>query len=473
MKQKIIFTLITILALTLTITLESKLNKFEFEKAQSLFGSVNQSEILVKYKIDEDFTEYNADKNKLPLYIGASEEATFHAFEDAFLTLSENTELKTLTFNNNKLHLLLQTGEVTLDTRLSNKPVSVQVNNILVKPFQRGVIQISKIDGVITVASIKSQAKITQFNENGDQSEEYILPRAKQISFQGQLSASKWNPSKLLYQAHDIVDLDSKINFTLKYKGESVLPDDTKGFLASITKSLTLNDNKREFLSLYPFIQNLNQAKTSLLKEDIAASKVDLANAKVTFDEETIKNASAINSYQSKITEISEKLVGLNADNRLNPIKAHIINNYLKLVDTNLYLNFALSFLEDSAIYFNNDKTVEAEIALKQAKTLIEMTPSLDDETKLDLSTIVENLLIEYPEANFTQTYELLFSLTETTDYISQINRLKDYYEQNSLSIDKIKQSLTVLISKLDAADQRQFDDFLEELNIEGLKLQF
>lgn len=483
----------------LTALIESNLNSFQVEKQKQMFGLVSQAEgdgLFVNYNNDktEELRAYDSQEVDLPRFMKAESDLMFHVYENTYITLSEGADVRVIIFNKNRIHLSLIEGELILDNRLSAVPSSVQVKNTLLKPYERGVFRIKADAEKIELASIEGQSLIGIY-EQRELTSKHLLSRNTELKFEEKLTAETFTPSivttsGLTRYAENklLLDADKKIEtmdlFSSKYKGKQVAPEKNRGVATKVTKSLTFNNKKKQFLSLYPYQQNLLRSAALLSKGAVTEANVLITDANAALTKELAKNPSSINSFKLQLSKDYEAIAGLSSINKLNPLKENIENEYQTYIKEEFYLENTLSLLNDAFILFKDDLNVSAEEKIQSLSK--NLSQALSDEDRQFIIDIIDNLVSQNPEANFKAPYALRQSLfdsvknkakafevkyREQTD--SHIDRLKTYSSKKQISTGKIKESALVLIDSLDTTHQLKHEDFIDDLNIQGIQLGF
>jgi len=495
--KRLVFTLISVVIISfLTFLLESSLNRFEIEQKAQLFGAVDpttQASLLVSYnENEEELAQYSPNRNQLPTYIATASDLTFQALGDTFFIAEQGTEFRTLIFKKDKLHLQFMAGQFVLDNRLGQFPITIQTNNILLKPFEKGVFYFDKEGGQTIIESITGQAVLGVYDGNGDLTDKLVLPKGNRLTFTErlledsiQIELSSRTPE--IY-AENQIDLDQQLAgedfLTIRYKSQNINPTETSTFLSRMTRAITLNPEKRDFLNLYPFAEELIEAKNKLLAGETPAARVNLAEAKQVFDDQTRKSPLSLAAYKEKITNIFDEYVGLSVENRLNPIKTYIIDNHLNIIEQEAHLLSILSYIEDASIHFSLDEVTKGEETIRKTLQIAGLWPASASTNTLDnkeyIIDLLDNLARKYTEANFKELYELREQLvtdledSATIRRIVEINvehlqRLESYFRSNSADLDKLQESSIILLNRLSRVDQLRFEDFINDLNIEVL----
>jgi hypothetical protein len=489
----------SVIVLTMTFMIELNLNEYQVEAQKHMFALVNQGEgngLFINYDNDktDELRPYNKQEINLPRYIKAESDLTFKVYGDTYITLSKGSDVRVIIFNKNRIHLSLIEGELILDNRLSSKPSSIQVANTLLKPYQRGVYRAKKYNTKVELESIEGQSLIGIYKDTQLESKR-ILPKRNILEFDSALEdvdfklASSKASSLSRYADNDLLlNIDDEIQhmglFTSKYKGKQVQPEKSRSFASGIIKSLTFNNKKREYLSLYPYQQNILVALESLKAGAMSQASILIDDANNLLANEVAKNPRSINSFKLQVNRDYEALVGLSAYNKLNALKENIEDNYYPYIESEFYLDHLLSLLNDSYILFEKKLNTKAEQKIQKID-IITKAP-MTDEDKRFVIKILDNLAAKHPEANFEDTYKLRHDLfdsisTKSSSFKDEyrvaterhLNRLKEYSDEKSISVGKIKRSALVLINSLDSIYQLKYEDFINELNIQGIQLGF
>ncbi len=474
-KRKIFLVVSATIILLLTFILEGNLNRFELEQRDKLFGNLSGGELLVKYDEGADYTPLDENVFKLPTYIKSAEGGTFHAFGNTYFSLSEGTELRTLIFRKNRIHLQLLKGQVIFDSRLGHFPATIQTGDALISPFQKGVFQVKPTE----VKAFSGQALVGVY-EDDKLSKKILVAKGEKLQLETltktDISIAEFTPIEI-----DQLIAGRRI-FDLTIKGQRVIPSNSQSFVAGLTKTLTFNDNKKNFISFYPYAQKLLEAQAAFLAGENGKGGTALIQAAQVFDEQTAANPAALKEYTKKINEYAYDLIGLSSRDQLNPIKTYIIENHLVSLEPELKLPALLSYIEDADNQFDRGKAVIGENILSQA---LKLTRSWGDdatsEQALFVSQTLDNLLERQSEANFETTYQIRIELAakmnsdHQAEYseanIAHVKRLQKYSEDKALASEKIKDSTILLVNSLSRIERLQFDDFVETLNIEALTL--
>lgn len=487
LKKMLLFSVILLTMLGLSFFIEIQVNKFQVDPAVKIISSQGKEDKLgVSYSPNADGSElvkFSANSNSLPTYFRANDNLTMTAFEDAFITMSQGTELRTLIFTKKKLHLQLIKGEAILDNRLSQNPVTIQVDNVMIKPYQKGVFYISKNE-TTTLQSVYGQAQIGVYSKQGKLLSTTLLPRSnsytftKEASSQIKPSPEPNQPAFYLASAEQNIladiqaKLDAKQLLHLQYKNRNIDPSDSSNFMPNLTQALTINSKKRNYLKLYSFAEQLKFAEASLLAGDISQGAIGIAEAKRTFSDQTSSSPSSLDTFKQFLQEIYSYYIALTPEQDLNSLKVYITDNHLNLLDSKYAKLAILSYIEDLFVDYARGRDTEAEVILDKITQLISKV-NLDEDDSINLIAMIDNILIQHPKSNNASTYKLRSSLGDSLeskeDYqdssAAHLQRLQTYFDTQAIANQDIQESVAILINQVSTFDRLQYEDFFDEVS--------
>ncbi len=488
-----------LIVIALTFAIESNLNTFQAETQKEIFKLSLETEeniLFINYNNDkrDDLRAYDADEINLPRFIKAESDLTLEIFGDTFLTLSKGADLRVIIFDKNRVHISLVEGEAILDNRLSHKASSIQAKNTLLKPYERGIYRVKVEGDSVELESIEGQSIIGIY-EDSKLTAKKLLARSNTLKFNEEISEASFNPlpstgAPLAKYAEQklITDIDKKVNelnlFSSKYKGKQITPDSNTTITRGFIKTLTFNNTKKQFLSLYPYQQNILQSAVLLSKGSVTEAKVLISDANLELEKEFAKNPKSVNSFKLQLAKDYQVVAGLSSVNKMNPLKENIENKHRTFINEKFYLELILSNINDAYILFQQDEVIQAEEKINNVSKAIDS--KLTSEDMEFLIYAIDNISTQNPEANFEKTYEIRQALFDEIKDKSEdfkdayrkatnahIDRLKDYASKRTISTGKIKDSALILIGSLDSIHQLAHEDFIDELNIQGIQLGF
>lgn len=482
-KKILLTAAILLFTIGLTFLVESSVNKFHVpENTKILKVTDNEDNLGVSFSPNADGTDlvkFSTNPDQLPTYFKANSDLTLTAFEDSYITMAEGTEFRTLIFTKKKLHLQLIKGEAILDNRLSHNPVTIQVDKVMVKPYEKGIIYLNK-GNQTKLQSLQGQALVGVYSNKGNLTETVLLPRSTEITVSDpkDLRPISSNPSfYLVAQNADILpDIEQEIQakelLNLTYKRRNIDPSDSNNFLPGLTQALTFNSKKRNYLKLYSFAEQLKFAEASLLASNLSQSAISISEAKRTYQDQTASSPNSLETFAEFLEKTYSYYLGLNPNQDLNSIKVYLSDNHLNLFDQEHLKSAILSYLEDTFVYYEKGRTSEAETTLDKTAQLIEKA-NLNTEDTNYIMQILDNILIQHPRANIVQAYLLRNALAENLQDTKQFEtvstehlaRLKTYFENQEIANNDIQESVAILINQVSSFEKLQYEDFFDEVS--------
>lgn len=486
-KKILLLTAILGVVLVLTFFLETTVNKFQVDPAIKILQvEGNEDNLGVSFNPNADGTDlvkFSTNPDQIPTYFKANTDLTLTAFEDSFITMAKGTEFRTLIFTKKKLHLQLIKGEVILDNRLSQNPVTIQVDNVMIKPYQKGRFYLSKEDST-TLQALQGQALLGIYSSKGKLQQSLLLPRSTAFNFES-LATTKTKPNPkaanpnfyLVAQNADILPdieakLESKELLNLEYKNRNIDPSNSTNFLPGFTQALTFNNKKRNYLKLYSFAEQLKFAEASLLASNSTQGALGLTEAKRTFQDQTASSPNSLETFKNFLEKTYSYYLALTPEQDLNNIKVYITDNHLNLFDPKYIKLAILSYFEDVFVDYSRGRTSEAESTLDKIAQLINQA-NLDSTDTAYLLTSLDNILVQHPRSNVAQSYNLRTELAENLEDSDEfekvsaehLSRLQTYFEQQEVANSDIQESVAILINQVSAFEKLQYEDFFDEVS--------
>jgi len=467
----------------------------------SLVDSSQSQNLAVSYKLSADGSDlksFDSTSLDFPTYLKIEKDLSLRIYKDTYLIASAGTELRTLIFTKDKLHLHLITGNVVLDTRQSKKNILIQTNNVLLKPFLHGVFVLEKKPENTNIYSQVGQAILGVYSERGNLKDKILLAKKKSVSFNQQfdldsdIAESQFQPldfykesqKKKLIRELD-TDIFNKQALSLKYKDRVINPQKSKGLFSDLTKVLVINSTKRDFLSLYPFIQSLASAQSSYLSNEVEEGNLSLKQASQEYNYATKNSLQSISSFNRYIGQLYPLFLNLTPSDRLLPIKSFLIDTYSLALEDNIRESYqqkaVFSYLEDIYYYYQNDSIAFAQDTSERLQNLLNIWTPSDDETLNFVIQITDNILLDFPKSNNLATYNLreTFYKELSNDQFTKKYRLQNakhlsylqtYFEDKTIPSSYVKESIEILRLNLSDFNKQKYSVFFNEVIAKDLE---
>jgi len=449
----------------------------------------------------DNLQKFTTNKGVFPTYFKASDDLQIEIFGDTFLSLAKDTELRTLIFTKDKLHLQLVKGAAILDTRQSRKRISIQTNNILLKPYLRGIYVLDKTTELTQLYADTGQALLGVYSKNGNLKDKILLPKKNLLAINEQLDLETYELTtqveplefyKQVEKTNLLQNLDSYLQkhkaFVLTNKGLKLSPSKSQSFLAGLSSKISFNPQKRNFNTLYNFVKELNSAQNEYLNDQVSQGNIALQQAFQNYNYQIQTNPLQISAYTGFINKVYLEYIGLNPKDKLLPIKVDLIEQYSSILNEKLkekYLQEAiLSYLEDLYYYYQNNSVALAEETgenlIKVEKSWTALQSQAKDEDLIYLIKVIDNILFTFPKSNNKITYQLrtqIYQKIEISDYKFEyqgvnsrhLKFLQENFEAKTMPNSYVKESLEILTPNLSEFTQLQYEEFFNQVDTKSL----
>ena len=422
--------------------IKNNLDSLEFVLPQSSRQQTNQNRFLYTF----------------PRRIISNQElSVISFFQETNYILDANTELEVLIAKNQekRIHLNLISGSVIIDNRLANESIqTIQVGNTFLKPFTNGIYLLTKDGSNITLGSIQGSFSLGVYDSTGQLSNTYLIHRFQEVNYDSVLSPQNFKTNPLASRAYldrfrfsNISSINEDLSksrlFKLNFKGKVYTPTQSQGFFASLN-ALNFNQNKENFLNIYPFYRALEQAKQDILKNNSANLSEFLVQARETYLKIISEDPNTINLFNQTANQNINLMVGLSPESNLNALKIFLADLFSSQLDQSTSLKLALSLLEDINYGYDNRKP---DIAVRSEQVLVKSVnaPALLQNELSDLTNlliVIDNILETYDTAYSLEIFQAresviksITSKTQDPQILNQIQARKLNYFQRVLSL--------------------------------------
>lgn len=338
-------------------------------------------------------------------------------FKDTNLILGKNTTLETLiaTSSDKRIHQKLEQGELIIDNRQTNQSVpSIQTSNVFFQPFTNGIYYISNKNGNVTLGAVQGSFLVGIFNSQGELSNKLIIHRNQQVDFPSTgLNPNDLKVSSLASIPHinkfkfsEFFSIDDSILegelFQLVFKQRNITPQGSPSWQASF-QAINFNQNKKDFLNIFPFYQKLEEAKMDIRTNQSKNLSNLLVESRQIYNDTITKFPDSAKKFNQTANQNLQLISGLSPLSDLNDLKIFLTDTFSQNLEPATALKTGLSLLEDINYGYDNSKP---NISVKSEQVLNKVFASqgfkdLQVEDKVNLLVVIDNILSTY-QASYT-----------------------------------------------------------------------
>lgn len=445
-------------------------------------------------------TDYQAAQSKylytFPKKIKSTQElSVLSFFNESNYILDKDTELEVLIAKDQekRLHTKLISGTLILDTRLAKHSIqTIQVGNTFLKPFTNGIYIVSNLDGQIRLGAIQGSFSLGIYDQTGQLSNTLLIHRYQEVSYKGLLpidtsAVSSLSSQRLIdtFRFSKFQNISEDISkselFKLSFKGKSYTPDSDKVFTAKLN-SLNFNQNKKNFLNIYPFYSSLDNSKKDILSNQSESLAEHLSEARTNYLDIVTNKPESLELLNQTANQNLDLLVGLSPTSNLNSLKIFLADLFSKDLNQDTSLKVALSLLEDINYGYDNRKP-DISVRSEQVLSKVVSSPALANNNISDLTSllvVLDNILETFDQSfsiEILQARETIISLISTKandpELLNQIQARKlnyfqkviDLAQEGKIEIAKAKRVAFFITDTLPEDIQQQYRNQINQLD--------
>jgi hypothetical protein len=430
-----------------------------------------------------------------PTQIQAQSELTaFNVMQDTRYIMDKDTELKTLIAKNSekRFHSKLETGRLIFDTRQTTNSIqTIQVGNTFLKPFTNGLYYISKNQNQITIGSLQGSFTLGVYDSSGNLADTLLIHRYQEVSYDGFLNPDNLEIRSLSsvnfidnFRFSKYLSIDSNVLqgelFKLTFKGKTIQANQSKSIQASLAP-LNFNQNKENFLHVYPFYKKLEDAKQLIRSGNSESLTTTLVEARQIYNQTITDYPSSQTLFHETANKNLQLMSGLSPLSEYNTLKVFMADLFSSSLDSVTALKLSLSLLEDINYGYDNSKpdiAVRSEQVLR--KVIQSGLPEIEVSNKINLIVVIDNILETYPQS-FTQDLFMarelisqdILSQTNDQDLVNQFEARKisffqeliDLAQQGIIDKEKAKRIGFTIIESLPEDLQAQYRQDINQID--------